>query len=270
MKTAALNILWLGMAGNLFRQTPDTQPTFEVASVKPSAPDAPGMFVRFLPGGGLRITGASLKNLISIAYGVRAFQISGGPRWIDTERFDIDARTTTSESTPPPVPPKMSEEQRQTNERLKSLLAGRFQLALHPETQEQPVYLLVVAKGGPKLRESAEDRGLIRMMGRGTLKGQAVGLGMLALNLSNELGRRVIDKTGLAGKYTFELKWTPAQTAAAPFDPPPQATGQPLPADPDGTSIFTALAQQLGLRLESQKGPVELLVIDRVARPSSN
>jgi uncharacterized protein (TIGR03435 family) len=106
-------------------------------------------------------------------------------------------------------------------------------------------------------------------MGRGTLKGQAVGLGMLALNLSIELGRRVIDKTGLSGKYDFELKWTPTQPSAAPLSPPLQTPESALAADP-GPSIFTALQEQLGLRLESEKGPVEVLVIDRVERPSKN
>jgi uncharacterized protein (TIGR03435 family) len=106
-------------------------------------------------------------------------------------------------------------DRRKILEGLKSLLADRFQLVLHSEIKEQAVYLLVVNKGGTKLRESTESRGLIRKMGRGMIKGQAVGLGMLALNLSNELGRRVVDKTGLAGKYDFALKWVSGQDPAA-------------------------------------------------------
>jgi uncharacterized protein (TIGR03435 family) len=269
MKTVAVVILWYCLAGDVFGQASDTQATFEVASVKPSAPGVPGMFIRYLPGGGVRVTGASLKNLISLAYNVRAFQIFGGSQWVDTEPFDIEARAATSDVTTPTDPAKMSEEQRKANERLRSLLADRFQLTLHPETKEQPVYALIVAKGGSKLQESTEARGLIRRMGRGTLKGQAVGLGMLALNLSNELGRRVIDKTGLSGKYDFELTWTPTQPSAAPLSPPPQTAESALAADP-GPSIFTALQEQLGLRLESEKGPVEVLVIDRAERPSKN
>ena len=256
------------MAGSVFGQQPATPLTFEVASLKPSAPDAPGMFIRPLPGGGLRIAGASLKNLISLAYGVRGFQISGGPEWVDTQRFDIEARAETSDAAAPTDPAKMSEEQRKITERLRNLLADRFQLTLHRETKEQPVYALVVAKGGPKFQESTEASGLIRM-GRGTLTGRATRLGMLALNLSNELGRRVIDKTGLTGKYSFELKWTPIQPSAASLGPPPGAE-LPPPADSNGPSIFTALPEQLGLRLESQKGPVEILVIDRAEKPSEN
>ena len=269
MKNVALGILWFCLAADVFGQASEGQATFEVASVKPSSPDVPGMFIRYLPGGGMRVTGASLKNLISLAYNVRAFQISGGPQWVYTEPFDIEARAATSDVTTPTDPAKMSEEQRKINERLRSLLADRFQLTLHPETKEQPVYALIVAKGGSKLQESTEARGLIRGMDRGTLKGQAVGLGMLALNLSNEVGRRVIDKTGLTGKYDFELKWTPVQPWAAAPSPPPQTSESALAAEPS-PSVFTALQEQLGLRLESENGPVEVLVIDRAERPSKN
>lgn len=210
------------------------------------------MFVNPLPGGGLRITGATLKNLISIAYNVREFQISGGPQWVEKERFDIDARAAASDGASPADAARL-------RERIRSLLADRFQLAQHSEIREQPVYSLVVAKSGSKLQDSKETRSLIRLMGRGTLKGQSVGVGMLALNLSNQLGRRVIDKTGLDGKYDFELKWT-TDPSAAPL----------APGDPDGPSIFTALQEQLGLRLEADKGAVEILVIDKAERPSNN
>ncbi len=265
MKPVVIGILWFCITGEVFSQPLATQSTFEVASVKPSPPDAPGMFVRYLPGGSLRVAGASLKNLISIAYGVRPFQISEGPNWIETERFDIEARAVTT----PTDPPKVSLEERKTAERLRNLLADRFQLTLHTETREQPVYALVVAKGGPKLQESTESENFIRRMGRGELKGQGVGLRMLVINLSNELGRGVIDKTGLAGKYSFDLKWTPGQPTTAQLPPPPSGA-LPQPADLDGPTIFTALQEQLGLRLESEKGPVEVLVIDRAERPSKN
>jgi uncharacterized protein (TIGR03435 family) len=266
MRTAGLVILYVCMASDVFGQAAATQSTFEVASVKPTAPDASGMFIRPLPGGGLQVTGASLKNLISLAYDLRPFQISGESQWVDTERFDIDARTATSNAK---TPTDTSGDWRKILEGLKSLLVDRFQLALHSETKEQAVYALVVNKGGPKLQESTDPRSLIRKMGRGTIKGQAVALGMLALNLSNELGRRVIDKTGLAGKYDFELKWESSQGSAAPILSI-QTAEVALPADSEGPSIFTALKEQLGLRLESGKGPVEVLVIDRAERPSEN
>jgi uncharacterized protein (TIGR03435 family) len=200
-----------------------------------------------------------LRNLISIAYDVRTFQISGGPKWIDTARFDIDARLTTSDAATNPGLAR--EDQRKRVEALRSLLADRFLLTFHQETREQSSFALVVAKGGPKLQESTESESFIRSMGRGWIKGQAVGLQLLVVNLANELGQPVIDKTGLAGKYTFELKWDAS---------PPSAAQSSVATDPDESSIFIALQEQLGLRLEPQKSPVRVLVVDRAERPSEN
>jgi bla regulator protein BlaR1 len=245
-----LTILWLYIAGHVLAQSSATQLKFEIASVKPSAPDAPGMFIRYLPGGGLRITGATLQNLISMAYDVRAFQISGGPKWIDNDRFDINARLTTSDA---PHPTLTRQDQSKAAEGLRNLLADRFQLTLHPETTEQPVFALVVAKAGSKLQELTESESFIRRMGRGSIKGQAVALRLLVLNLAGELGRTVIDKTGLTGKYSFELKWDPS-----------------IAPDPSEPSLFTALQEQLGLRLESQRGEVTVLVVDRAQKPAAN
>ncbi len=260
-KTVPLGIVWFCVAGHLSGQPPATQLKFEVASVKPSGPDAPGMSNRYLSGGGLRFTGATLQNLISIAYDLRPFQISGGPKWIDTDRFDIDARLTTSDAAPPANPGLTREDQRKAAEGLRSLLADRFLLTFHQETREQSLFALVVAKRGAKLGESTESESFIRRVGRGSIKGQAVALRLLVLNLANELGRPVIDKTGLTGKYTFELKWDASLPSAAQSSVAPE---------PDGGSIFTALQEQLGLRLESQKGPVSVLVVDRAERPSEN
>ncbi len=260
-KMVSLGILWCCVAGHMFGQPPGPQLKFEVASVKPSAPDAPGI-TRYLPGGGLRFTGATLQNLISIAYDVRPFQISGGPKWIDTDRFDIDARLTTSDAASPANPGLTREDQWKAGEGLKSLLADRFLLTFHEGTREQSLFALVVAKRGPKLQNSTESEGFIRRAaGRGSIKGQSVALRLLVLNLANELGQPVIDKTGLTGKYTFELKWDASL---------PSAAQSSVVSDPEGSSIFTALQEQLGLRLESQKGPVRVLVVDRAERPSEN
>lgn len=263
MKTASIGgILWVCLAGGMYGQPSAPPLTFAVASVKPSA-EVHGMFVRYLPGGGLRVSEANLKNLIALAYGVREFLVLGGPAWVDTGRFDIDARPETSDAADAGAEPaRRGEEQRQVMERLRSLLADRFQLIFHRETREQPVYALVVAKGGPILQESTDDRSRIRM-GRGTITGHAAGLGLLALNLSNELSRRVIDRTGLTGKYDFELRWPPEAPSAPTADVPP-------PPDPNAPSVFTALQEQLGLRLESQRGPVEVFIIDRAEKPSAN
>lgn len=269
MKTVSLGrVLSFCIAGSAFGQPAAPPLTFEVASVKPST-EVRGMFIRYPPGGGLRVAGATLKNLISMAYGVREFLISGAPAWVDRERFDIEARATTSDAAESPTDPANSAEQRKVIERLRNLLADRFQLTFHRETREEQVYALAVAKGGPKFRESTDDPGRIRM-GRGTLIGHAVGMGLLALNLSNELGRRVIDKTGLTGKYNFELEWTPGESSPEAPGPVPPGAELPPPPAPNGPSVFTALPEQLGLRLESQKGPVEIFVVDRAEKPSEN
>ena len=219
--------------------------------------------------------------LLTQAYDVREFQISGGPGWINTDRFDIVAkaeRSTAAENVPDD-PGKMTEEQRKTigdqmRERLRALLADRFQLALHRETKEQSVYALVVGKSGSKLQESQTHegpgpRGPMMRMGRGELSGQGVALDMLTRTLSSQLGRPVIDRTGLKGNFDFKLTWTPDPgQSGGPFGPP--GADAPPPPDPNGPSVFTALQEQLGLRLESQKGPVEMLVIDKVEKPSEN
>jgi uncharacterized protein (TIGR03435 family) len=253
--------------------------TFEVASIKPNRSDDHRFSIQMLPGGGVRMTGTTLKMLLTQAYDVREFQISGGPGWINTDRWDIMAkseRSAASDSLPDDLR-NMTDEQRKTaaeqmREQLRALLADRFQLTLHRETKEQSVYALVVAKGGSKLKESetqgsAGPRGMMRM-GRGQVSGQAMPLQQLTEVLSSQLGRPVIDRTGLKGNFDFKLEWTPdpGQPAAMPANGP----DAPPPSDPNGPSIFTAVQEQLGMRLESTKGPVELLVVDTVEKPSEN
>jgi bla regulator protein blaR1 len=265
-------------AGTTFAQPAANPLTFEVASVKPSALDTHG-FVNFLPGGGLRVVGIPLKTLITL--GLRCARLpdlrrprAGSIQTASTSTREAKLRETT-ESAPADLT-KMTDEQRKTmaeqaKDRLKNLLAERFQLAIHRETKEQQVYALVVAKGGPKLQESKDGQGRMRM-GRALLSGQGVELGMLTFTLSDQLGRLVIDKTSLSGKDDFELNWTPdpGQPAASPLVPAPPGVELPPPPDPNGPSIFTAVEEQLGLHLESQKAPVETLVIDRVEKPSEN
>lgn len=272
------------LAFGLFGQSGTPPLTFEVASVKPSATDDRRSMIQIQPGGGLRTSGTSLKMLLTFAYDVREFQISGGPGWINTDRFDVVAKAERSAGAenPPDDPRKMTEEQRKTvadqiRERLQALLAERFQLTLRREAKEQSVYALVVAKNGPKLQESqvkeaTGPRGPMMRMGRGELSGQGVKLDMLASTLSSQLGRTVIDRTGLKGNFDFKLTWTPdpGQSATPLGGGPPPGADAPPPPDPNGPSVFTALQEQLGLRLESQRGPVEMLVIESVAKPSEN
>jgi uncharacterized protein (TIGR03435 family) len=270
------------VVGCLAGQTASPPLTFEVASIKPSTGDDHRISIQIQPGGGLRTTGASLKMLLTIAYDVRDFQISGGPGWINSDRYDIIAKSSRSDGleSAPSDPRQMTDGQLKTmqeqmREKLRALLADRFQLKFHRETKEEPVYALVVGKNGAKLQQSESKegnspRGL--RMGRGQLTGMAAPLEMLTNALSNQLGRPVLDRTGLKGNFDFKLEWTPEPgQSGGPFGGvPPPGVDVPPPPDPNGPSVFTAVQEQLGLRLESQKGPVEILVIDRVEKPSEN
>jgi uncharacterized protein (TIGR03435 family) len=279
MVQASLVILGSGLA---FAQPAPAPLTFEVASVKPSGGDDHRVGIQFMPGGGLRTTGTTLKFLVTFAYDVRDFQVSGGPGWINSDRFDIVAKSErgSPESEAPADLRNMTDAQMKTTAeqmrlKLQALLADRFQLTLHHETKEQPVYALVVGKNGSKLKESevkAGERRRMMRMGRSELNAEGVAIDMLTNTLSNVLGRPVIDRTGLKGNYDFKLQWTPDPgQSGGPFGgPPPPGADAPPPPDPNGPSIFTAVQEQLGLRLESQKGPVDLIVIDRVEKLSEN
>jgi uncharacterized protein (TIGR03435 family) len=221
--------------------------SFEVVSIKPSGPDYQGMFMNGQPGGGIRIRGATVKNLIALAYNVREFQISGAPAWAGTEHFDIEALPAHGSGTANPL---------QTRESMQALLADRFLLRIHQEDKEQSVYALTVAKHGPKLQDPPpEVQSLIRGS-RGLITGKNTTMAMLVLNLSAQLGKSVVDHTGLTGKYDFKLEWTADNTPAADQD--------------RGPTLFTALQEQLGLRLDTEKGIVNMLVIDHLERPSEN
>lgn len=265
MACAGLLVLW-----GLYGQTATAPLSFEVASVKRSAPDALGFFLQIQPGGGLRAMGATVKNLIALAYGLREFQISGGPRWADSDRFDVNARAERSPAseTPAADPRQNGSELR---ERVKSLLAERFQLAVRSESQEQDGYALVVAKNGPKFHEAKSDSKPFIRGRRGSISGQGTTMQFLAVNLSNQIGRPVLDRTGLPGNYDFNLEWTPDfGRGSGSMGGPTAGAEAPAASDPEDRSVFAALQEQLGLRLEPQKSSVKVLVIDRLERPSEN
>src|SRR5215469_4430335 len=271
-------------AVGLFAQPAAAPLTFEVATIKPASGDDRRSAMMFQPGGGFRATGVTVKALLTLAYDVREFQISGGPKWIETDRFDITAKaergaSTNADSEPAGPPPRLSDQERKTMQeqmaqRLQALFADRFHLAFHKETKEQQVYALVVGKGGSKLQPAqagASDRQRMMRMGRGSVDGQGVPVEFLIRAISGHLGRPVIDRTGLTGNFDIKLQWTPDPgQALTPLGGAPPPGVEPPPSDPNGPSIFTALQEQLGLRLESQKGPVDLIVIDRVERPTEN
>jgi len=261
-------------------------PSFEVASIKPNHSGG-GMIRVEAPKGGFRGTNMTAKALIGWAYaGIsiprRDDQILGGPGWTNSDRYDIDAKLEDSEVE---AMEKLPSDQRieQIRLRVKSLLADRFKLAVREETKEVPVYALVVGKGGPKLKEAKpgdtypnglkgpDGRPMSMFMGIDQLTGQALPMSTLVMALSHQVGRMVLDQTGLKGKYDIALKWTPDQSQPTMLQGP-SGTGAettPPPAS-SGPSIFTALQEQLGLKLESQKGPEEVLVIDHIERPSEN
>lgn len=237
-------------------------PAFEVASVKASQPDARGSTFNFAPGGGLTVQNGTLRGILESAYDVRDFQITGGPGWMDSARFDIFAKT----ADPGMQSAGPEERVRQTRLRLQTLLAERFQLKVHRETKDQPVLALTVARNGPKLKEGADDPA-VRGAGIRASCGQMVGtratMSVLAVVLSRRLGRPVVERTGLTGKYNFQLDWTPDEGPCAV----PEGSE---PASVDAPSLFAALQEQLGLRLESSRGPVEVVVIDGVEKPAEN
>jgi uncharacterized protein (TIGR03435 family) len=230
---------------------------FDVASVKPSNPNSANGSVVSAPGGRLHVVNATVKDLIETAYDVRSFQIEGGPRWADASKYDVDA----TPGTPPQgatVPPTGW-----TNVRfeVQALLKDRFQLQLHRETRTAPIYSLVIAKGGIKLSVTHSPQKGINA-GQGTMFGEAASMTQLAYKLSRLLQRPVVNNTGLDGNYDFKLELTPDLGPVAPYGQPADNSG--------GPSIFSALQEQLGLRLEATKGPVDVLVIDHVDKPSEN
>ena len=225
------------------------RPAFEAASVKPSqARDNSSSWNSST--GYLVIRNQSLKALIRIAYGVRDDQIAGGPKWIDSERFDVDAR-----SAGPAKDPELLE-------MLQTLLADRFQLAFHRETKTVTGYALVAAKGGLKVRPDAKQ-GRGSMTEQGKFVAWGISMSRVAERISRILASPVTDRTGAAGFYSFTLEWTPDSAR------PPDGTTAPPDALSD-PSLFGALQQQLGLKLEADKESMEVLAIDRARRPSEN
>ncbi len=243
--------------------TNDSRPAFDVVTIKPTErPD--NAWMRRTPDG-LTITD-SLRRIIQYAYNLNGFQIIGGPAWISDANWEIHAKS----DSPDPDFSQLNDSQRQAlydkhMQELQSMLIDRFQFHCHMTSKEMPVYELVVAKGGAKLRESAAEaskRGNISVQTRGLLmhaSGTGVGVARLAI-LLRSTGRMVVDKTGLTGSYDFVLDWV--------NDSP--ANAQTAAEAPSGPSVFTAIEEQLGLRLQPAKGPVSVLVVDRVEIPTEN
>jgi uncharacterized protein (TIGR03435 family) len=234
---------------------------FDVATIKlnSSADNRDALLLQ--PGGRFVATGIPLKMLMTDAYNVRDFEISGGPGWINTDRWDIEAR---AEGVSGRLPLD------QFKAMLRVLIEDRFQLKVHREMKEMPVYVLSVGKNGSKLKTNSGEPGPMVGVRRGQMTVKKVPMAMVAQTLSNTLRRPVIDKTGLTGEYDFTLEWAPEPGQGTAVGPPPPGPAPDAPAAADGPTIFTAIQEQLGLRLDSQKAPVETIVVDRVERPSEN
>lgn len=230
---------------------PQDRQCFEVASLKLHPGDITFSSDPSIRGRRVSATASTLLDLITYAYGMRYDQVTSAPAWAASDHYDLDAKAADGEGILTTSQSRLM---------VQALLADRFQLKVRRETREAPVYALVIGKNGPKLKATPPDA-----TGGWSVRGTAKGLHMeatkgtmeqLARQLSHTAGRPVVDKTGLAGYYVYTLDWFPANLIA--------------PADLDAPSMFDALQEQLGLKLESTRGPVERLVIDQAGKPSQN
>jgi uncharacterized protein (TIGR03435 family) len=248
-------------------------PAFEVASIKPDTSGSLGMSMKIEKSGHFLGTGLPLRLILEQAYDVKDSQLIGAPSWLDSDRFTIEAKP--DEATAAEMQ-KLNPDERKDKLMLmlRALLEDRCRLTLSKETRDLPVYALLVGKSGPKLHESApgpNEKPADTRFRRGELEANNAQLISLANMLSGLLGRPVVDKTGLSGKYDFNLKWAPEEQTGQMFKGAGDATAPaPPPAEPAGPSIFTAVQEQLGLKLEAQKSPMMVLVIDHIEKPSAN
>jgi len=242
------------------RMAANANPTFEVATIKPSDPNRRGKLFT-VRGADVLTINTTMEDLLCEAYNVHPRQIIGAPAWFDTEKFDVTGR--------PDVPGQPNIDQMRLL--MQKLVIDRLQLKFHREKKELTVYAITVGKTGIKFSKSDRDpNGLPGLFfgGPGTnLRVTNATMAQVAGTMQAALERPVVDQTGLTGKYDFVLKWTPDETQFRSFGgapPPPPAN---VDAPPD---LFTAIQEQLGLKLESTKAPVEVIVIDHVEKPSDN
>ena len=229
-------------------------PAFEVASIKPSIPGSEFWIRPAANGSRLNTKNVTVRRMIMRTYSIADWQISGGPAWIDSDRYDIDAK---------PEHPVSSE---QLLLMLQTLLADRFKLSMHRETAERSIYALTVEKGGSKLKAHQggdDDQQGNNYNGAGHAACRNCSMARLANFLSVQTGHSVVDRTGIEGGYDFTLDFAPVR--AAPDSRAPSSRS--IDTRPE---IFTSLREQLGLKLEPQKGTVEMFHIDRVEKPAGN
>jgi len=272
-------------------QSAAERPSFDVASIKANKSGAMRVAMMPQPGGRFLASNVTLSMLLRTAYQLKGpEQMSGAPDWSDSEHFDIEAKAAGNPT------------REQNSLMMQSLLADRFKLVVHRETRQLPVYALVLSKAGktgPAFLPHLDDTkcadpsgppppppaqgaalpafcgGFFNMMNSGTMRlgGNKVTMEMLVAQLSNSVDRVVVDRTGLSGTFDVSLEYTSQQAGLSGFPPGPGPGTGAIPADPSSSappSLPTALQEQLGLKLVPQTGPVDVLVIDHVERPSEN
>ena len=253
----ALGGVAAGQVGSRVAQTAVEPLAFEVASVKVNkiTTDGHTHVYQHQENGEFLAINITLKNLIQYAYVLPDKQILSAPGWADDEHFDVEAKS--DHMVDEQIQKLGSDEAKAEKQRMvRALLAERFNLAAHTETRELPVYALVVVRGGAKVKVS-QTNGTNIGLGREHLSDQGCTMAVLADQLARAVGRVVVDKTGMAGRFDFALQWTPDDSTVAR-------------SDSSAPSIFTAVEEQLGLKLEPWKAPVPVLVVDHVEMPSAN
>jgi uncharacterized protein (TIGR03435 family) len=265
-RAPALLICVIAIPGTTaFAQSPAIQkqispPTFDVASVRSMtySDDAPTHIHNPPRNSEFKAVNVTLRDLLEVAWEIPETQMAGGPAWASADKFDLEAK---SDARFKDELATLSVEQGKEVKRqmLRSLLNERFKLEAHAEKRDMPIFALVIAKGGSRLvKTDAIGAGLSSGRGRISITGADDALAILAFELSWRLGRPVIDQTGLTGRYGITLNWTDEDAPS------------PVSGGSNGPSLFTAIQEQLGLKLVATKGPVPILVIDHAERPSEN
>jgi uncharacterized protein (TIGR03435 family) len=243
-------------------------PTFDVISVRPNKSDSHGITLGYTPDG-LRAVNIPILFLIKEAFGLNDDQLIGLPDWVHSEKYDVDAKVADADVS---AIKSLAHEQRR--QMILQILADRFKFTYHRETRMLPEYSLVVAKGGSKLQEfqsgndvagAPKHAGQMKMS-NGVITATGVPLEPLTRLLSDRVGRPVLDKTGLTGNYDFTLQWADEGHDGPARGPDPGAAASEL----SGPSIFTAVEEQLGLKLQSEKGPVQVVIVDHIEQPTQN
>jgi uncharacterized protein (TIGR03435 family) len=271
LSLAALVVLSCSQVAPSQNVAASARPQFEVAAIKLDTSGSKGGNIGVAPGGRFRVDNVPVRFMIRFAYGVQDFQVSGGPSWMNTDNYDVDAKD------PDDVPFQ------QVRPLLQTMLEDRFKLVIHHETKDVPIFELVPAKGGVKIAASTNGRCVIPDpknlpkpgeplphfcgnigMRPNLIEAWDVPMERFVATLSNVLGRTVVDKTGVTGKIDVHLEFTPDEISAG------QQAEAAAAADLSKPSIFLALQEQLGLKVQGTKAPGDLLVIDHLERPSEN